>query len=203
MRHCAAAPPAVFACRPGSVRGSMSRPVIGTSPARLTVTPSSPIKRSQGRPTPSRTTSDRPALPRPRDRALRASGHPITLATLVDALEPRRLEITARGIDDERQAQRPQDYLDSLTPEQVRGLAGTRERLAILAESDVAEWLQPHDAGGVALDLLRSVEAGEVVSFRLDPARRPSWPRCSPPRSYKTPSPSPPTNNTTRARRSC
>jgi len=34
-------------------------------------------------------------------------------------------------------------YLDELSPEQLRGLAGTRDRLAILAESDGAEWLQP------------------------------------------------------------
>jgi conjugal transfer pilus assembly protein TraD len=106
-------------------------------------------------------------------RALRAGGHAITLATLVDALEPRRLEFTARAMDDEHQAQRVQDYLDSLSPEQVRGLAGTRDRLAILAESDVATWLQPHDSGGPAIDLLQCVQAGDVVYFRLDADRRP------------------------------
>jgi len=106
-------------------------------------------------------------------RAIRACSGPVTLAALVEVLEPRRLEITARGIDDEHQAQRLQDYLESLTPEQVRGLGGTRDRLAILAESDVATWLQPHDAGGQAIDLLQSVQAGDVVYFRLDADRRP------------------------------
>jgi conjugal transfer pilus assembly protein TraD len=106
-------------------------------------------------------------------RALSARGGPVTLATLVEALEPRRLEISGRGIEDEHQAQRLQDYLGSLTPEQVRGLAGTRDRLAILAESDVATWLQPHSATGPAIDLLRSVRAGDVVYFRLDADRRP------------------------------
>jgi hypothetical protein len=106
-------------------------------------------------------------------RALRGAGHPLTLAALVDALEPRRLEIIARGIDDEHQAQRLQDYLDSLSPEQIRGLGGTRDRLAILAESDLATWLQPHAAGGQAIELLQAVRAGEVVYSRLDADRRP------------------------------
>jgi conjugal transfer pilus assembly protein TraD len=106
-------------------------------------------------------------------RALRAGGRQITLATLVEVLEPRRLEVAARGIEDEHQAERLQDYVDSLSPEQVRGLGGTRDRLAILAESDVATWLQPHSAIGPAIDLLRSVQAGDVVYFGLDAGRRP------------------------------
>jgi conjugal transfer pilus assembly protein TraD len=106
-------------------------------------------------------------------RALRAAGRQITLATLVEALEPRRLEITSRSIDDERRAQQLHDYLDSLTPEQARGLSGTRDRLAILAESDVAAWLRPHSATAPAIDLPDGVQGGEVVYFRLDADRRP------------------------------
>ena len=60
------------------------------------------------------------------------------------------------------------DYLDSLSPEQVRGLGGTRDRLAILGESDVADWLQPDGTDGTAIDLLSSVRAGDVVVFCLD-----------------------------------
>ena len=81
-------------------------------------------------------------------RTLRAAGQPVTLATLTEAMSPRRLEAIGRRLDDEHQAQELHDYLDDLSPEQQRGLAGTRDRLAILAESDVAPWLQPHDAGG-------------------------------------------------------
>jgi hypothetical protein len=101
------------------------------------------------------------------------AGQAVTLATLTEAMSPRRLEAIGRRIDDEHQAQELHDYLDDLSPEQQRGLAGTRDRLAILAESDVALWLQPHDAGGPGIDLLRSIQAREVVYFRLDADRRP------------------------------
>jgi conjugal transfer pilus assembly protein TraD len=106
-------------------------------------------------------------------RTLRAARRPVTLATLTEALDPRRLEVIGRGLDDGHQAQALHDYLDTLTPEQQRGLAGTRDRLAILAESDVAPWLQPHGAGGAGIDLLYSVLTGQVVYFRLDADRRP------------------------------
>jgi hypothetical protein len=106
-------------------------------------------------------------------RSLRAAGHPVTLATLTEAMRPRRLEAIGRRLDDEHQARELHDYLDDLSPEQQRGLAGTRDRLAILAESDVAAWLQPHGAGGPGIDLLRAVQAREVVYFRLDADRRP------------------------------
>jgi len=106
-------------------------------------------------------------------RTLRAAGQPVTLATLTDAMSPRRLEAIGRALDDERQARELHDYLDDLSPEQQRGLAGTRDRLGILAESDVAQWLRPHDAGGPSIDLLRAVQARDVVYFRLDADRRP------------------------------
>jgi type IV secretory pathway TraG/TraD family ATPase VirD4 len=106
-------------------------------------------------------------------RTLRAAGQPVTLASLTEVMSPRRLEAMGRRLDDEHQAQELHDYLDDLSPEQLRGLAGTRDRLAILAESDVAPWLQPHDAGGSGVDLLRSIQARDVVYFRLDADRRP------------------------------
>ena len=106
-------------------------------------------------------------------RALRAARRPVTLASLTEAMDPRRLEAIGRCLDDHQQAEQLHDYLDGLTAEQQRGLAGTRDRLAILAESDVAPWLAPHDAGGPGIDLLRSVKHGEVVYFRLDADRRP------------------------------
>jgi conjugal transfer pilus assembly protein TraD len=106
-------------------------------------------------------------------RTLRAAGQPVTLATLTEAMNPRRLEAIGRRLDDQHQAQELHDYLDDLSPEQRRGLAGTRDRLAILAESDVAPWLRPHDAGGPGIDLLRSIQAREIVYFRLDADRRP------------------------------
>ena len=106
-------------------------------------------------------------------RALRADDRPVSLATITEAMEPRCLEAIARRLDDEHQAQQLQDYLDSLTAEQQRGLAGTRDRLAILAESDVAPWLALHSASGPAIDLLKTIQARDVVYFRLDADRRP------------------------------
>jgi conjugal transfer pilus assembly protein TraD len=106
-------------------------------------------------------------------RTLRAARRPVTLASLTEAMDPRRLEAIGRGLDDHHQAEQLHDYLDTLTAEQQRGLAGTRDRLAILAESDVAPWLAPHDAGGPGIDLLRSIQNGDVVYFRLDADRRP------------------------------
>ena len=106
-------------------------------------------------------------------RTLKATGRPVTLAALAGAMNPRRLEAIGRELDDEHQARELHDYLDDLTAEQQRGLAGTRDRLAVLAESDVAPWLQPQAAGGPGIDLLASVQAREVVYFRLDADRRP------------------------------
>lgn len=63
-------------------------------------------------------------------------------------------------------------YLESLTAQQERDLAGTRARLAILAESDVGHLLDPA-TGGVEIDLRESLERGDVVLFRLEADRRP------------------------------
>src|SRR3954453_19104432 len=73
-------------------------------------------------------------------RALKAAGRPITVMTLADAMVPDRLEYLGRALPDEH-AKRVHDYVDSLSAEQKRGLGGTRDRLAILAESDVSDYL--------------------------------------------------------------
>jgi type IV secretory pathway TraG/TraD family ATPase VirD4 len=48
-----------------------------------------------------------------------------------------------------------------------------RDRLAILAESDVGRWLDPENGAACAFDLLGAVEERVVVYFRLDADRRP------------------------------
>ena len=63
-------------------------------------------------------------------------------------------------------------YLETLTPQQERDLAGARDRLAILAESDVGHLLNPA-AGEDVIDLRESLDRGEVVLFRLEADRRP------------------------------
>src|SRR3954464_6625546 len=62
-------------------------------------------------------------------RALRASGRPITVMTLAEAMVPDHLEYLGRALPNE-QAKRVHDYVDSLSADQRRGLAGTRDRLA-------------------------------------------------------------------------
>lgn len=105
-------------------------------------------------------------------RGLRPTGYPITVAMLVDAMDPDRLEVWARALPDD-QAQRIHAYLDSLSGEQKRGLAGTRDRLAILAESDVAHFLWRDKPTRHNIDLLAAVRRRDIVLFGLDADRRP------------------------------
>jgi hypothetical protein len=63
-------------------------------------------------------------------------------------------------------------YLDSLTDRQRRDLAGVRDRLSIMAESDARQWLDP-TRGDQALDIHQAVADRAVVYFRLDSDRRP------------------------------
>jgi type IV secretory pathway TraG/TraD family ATPase VirD4 len=86
-------------------------------------------------------------------------------------LDARELEVRARTRP-EREAAQAQAYLDSLTDRQTRDLAGVRDRLSILAESDAREWLDPTGIED-ALDLQLAVRKREVVYFRLDSDRRP------------------------------
>jgi conjugal transfer pilus assembly protein TraD len=105
-------------------------------------------------------------------RAMRVAGVAVTPATLLEHLDPLRLEVLARGLP-EQDARTLCGYLDSLTPRQARDLAGTRDRLAILAESDLGRWLDPALEGSRPFELLEAVRGGAVVMFRLDADRRP------------------------------
>jgi conjugal transfer pilus assembly protein TraD len=104
--------------------------------------------------------------------ALRGNGTPITVMTLAEAMVPDHLEYLGRALPDEH-AKRVHDYVDSLSAEQKRGLAGTRDRLAILAESDVAGFLYRQEPTRHNIDLLAAVRKHDVVLFRLDSDRRP------------------------------
>src|SRR3954451_18192552 len=108
-------------------------------------------------------------------RALRGMGWPVTVATLTDAMVPDKLELLGRALPEE-QAKQVHDYVDGLTAEQRRGLAGTRDRLAILAESDVARFLYRHEPTRHNIDLLAAVKRRDVVLFRLPAHRRPLLP---------------------------
>lgn len=104
-------------------------------------------------------------------RALRLAGVPVSLATVVEHMHSGRLASLTRRMT-------PTDsrpllaYLETLTPQQDRDLAGARDRLAILAESDVGQLLEPANSG-VQIDLRESLDRSDVVLFRLEADRRP------------------------------
>jgi Type IV secretion-system coupling protein DNA-binding domain len=105
-------------------------------------------------------------------RALRLAGQEISVAKLVAYLEPARLELLARNLP-EADANSVHAYLDALTPRQRGDLAGVRDRLAIMAESDIGRWLDPDTPGTTPFDLLQAIESGMVVYFSLESERRP------------------------------
>jgi len=105
-------------------------------------------------------------------RALRASGSQVSLAGLVECLDPVRLELLARELPVAR-AGALHAYLDSLSARQRSDLAGVRDRLAILSESDVGPWLDPRVGSARSFELLGSLRAGAVVYFSLQADRRP------------------------------
>jgi hypothetical protein len=105
-------------------------------------------------------------------RALHAGASEISLRAIVEHLDPARLETLARSLP-EAQADAIFAYLDSLSARQQSELAGVRDRLAILAESDVGPWLDPETVGAPRFDVLTAVRARSVVYFGLESDSRP------------------------------
>jgi hypothetical protein len=99
-------------------------------------------------------------------RALRSAGATVSLSALVEHLDPAQLEVLARTLP-EQQADSTFEYLESLTPRQRTDLGGVRDRLAIMAESDVAPWLDPTTAQAQTFDLLSAIKERAVVYFDL------------------------------------
>jgi hypothetical protein len=107
-------------------------------------------------------------------RALRAAGNQCSLATLVHYLDTRELRVLARELPQEQNEVRLLcAYLDSLTPRQLTDLSGVRDRLAIMAESDIGYWLEPQTQGPACFDLLAAVRERAIVCFSLESDRRP------------------------------
>jgi hypothetical protein len=105
-------------------------------------------------------------------RTMRKLEIEVSLQGIVDHLSPDRLELLVRELP-EQDAQATHDYLDSLTERQRNDLSGARDRLAVLAESDVGCWLDPRTPGAERVELLGAVRAGAVVYFNLESDRRP------------------------------
>lgn len=104
-------------------------------------------------------------------RAMRVAGVDVTSASLVAHMNIEQLEQTAKRLPEEDQNEL-HEYLDSLTQRQRNDLAGARDRLSILAESDVGPWLDPTGAEH-AIDLEQQVQERAVVYFSLEADRRP------------------------------
>ncbi len=105
-------------------------------------------------------------------RVMRAAGVEVSLQAIVAHLDPVRLELLARELA-AAEAESTHAYLDSLTARQRSDLAGVRDRLAILAESDVGRWLEPPTGAAECFELLAAVRARSVVYFNLESDRRP------------------------------
>lgn len=105
-------------------------------------------------------------------RTLRGHGLEVSLQALVEQLDPGRLEALARGLP-EQQEQATCEYLSALTSRQRADLGGVRDRLAIMAESDLAPWLDPTTPGARTFDLLGSIGERAVVYFDL---KADAWP---------------------------
>ena len=105
-------------------------------------------------------------------RTLRRAGQEVSLRALVEQLDPMRLELLARSLP-EAEAQGVHDYLDKLTKRQQSDLAGVRDRLAIMAESDIGPWLDPQTESVERLDLLEAAKGQAVVYVTLEADRRP------------------------------
>lgn len=103
-------------------------------------------------------------------QAMRAAGEwPASLRTLVHHLDPEHLDSLCDRLDDEL-GERTAAYVDSLSQRQRADLGGVRDRLAVLAESELGVQLDPR-AEGRELDLLAALSAGDVVYFCLDSDR--------------------------------
>jgi hypothetical protein len=105
-------------------------------------------------------------------RALRAAEVEVSLSAMVEMLDPARLELLLRSLPGPQVAA-THGYLDSLTQRQLGDLTGVRDRLAILAESEVGPWLDPRTEGAERFTLLEAVRARAVVYFSLESDSRP------------------------------
>jgi hypothetical protein len=91
---------------------------------------------------------------------------PVTLARVVELLDPDRLLAAARRLEPARREQLS-DYLRSLTRDQLSAIRGLASRLAIVTESHTGAFLS--DAPG-GIDLRSALAGSEVVLFSLNSA---------------------------------
>ncbi len=103
-------------------------------------------------------------------QAMRAASEwPASLRSLVHYLDCERLDALCDRLDGEL-GERIAGYVDSLSTRQRADLGGVRDRLAVLAESELGVKLNP-SAERAELDLFAALGAGDVVYFCLDSDR--------------------------------
>jgi conjugal transfer pilus assembly protein TraD len=94
---------------------------------------------------------------------------PPTLEGVVRLMDPRRLSGMLRHLP-RPAADRVQDYLATLTPDQLSAIRGLGTRLAIISESHTGPYLGPAVSGadGATIDLRAALEGRAVVLFSLN-----------------------------------
>ena len=105
-------------------------------------------------------------------RVLRQAQIVVSLQSVVRCLDLYELEAVVRGLP-EQQVGQVTAYLKSLSAAQQAGLSGVRDRLAVMAESDVGQWLDPETEGVASFDLRQMIEQRAIVYFSLESDRRP------------------------------
>jgi type IV secretory pathway TraG/TraD family ATPase VirD4 len=98
---------------------------------------------------------------------------PPTLSGLVAHMDPERLDALATKAGGEN-AERVSSYVDGLGQRARSDLGGGRDRLAVLADSELGPWLDPGLGGAEVLDLGAALRGGDVVYFNLDADRYPA-----------------------------
>jgi hypothetical protein len=93
-------------------------------------------------------------------------GRPPTLDQVVRMMDPHRLSGALRGVP-RPLAERIQDYLAGLTPDQLSAVRGLQTRLAIVTESHTGAYLEPGPAER-RIDVREALSGNPVVLFSLN-----------------------------------
>jgi len=94
---------------------------------------------------------------------------PPTIEGVVRLMDPRKLSGMLRHLP-RSTSERVQDYLATLTPDQLSAIRGLGTRLAIISESHTGPYLRPAGGGETAatIDLRSALDGREVVLFSLN-----------------------------------
>ena len=105
---------------------------------------------------------------------MQAAGEwPPTLTGIVRHMDPERLDLLASKVGGEIGAQ-VADYVDGLSARAKTDLGGGRDRLAVLAESELGPQLDPNLGQGPPIDFRQALQRGDVIYMHLDADRYPA-----------------------------